>query len=373
MSNNNEPARRGASMGANVVAGSGNKPSNVGLAELVAINDEIVALVRAGVPLGPGLTSMSGDLSSRLGKIAAQIGQRLDQGAPLDDAVSAEQAGMPPVYAALVRAGLRSGNLAAALEGLSETSRRVLDLRRTVRAALIYPAIVATLAYGLFIFSMAKLQPQFMPSYDELDISSNWAVQCLGWASANVATWWPLPLIAATLGGAALWATSRRMLTNTSSSTNTRWPARISPLWRMLHESRQAVFADMLALLIEHSSPLTEAILLAAATTGDRRWERECGRLVDRIRGGRITPSLASEYASLLTWTIADARSPLRLSRLLRGHADIARRRANRLAEWHRIYLPIILTVVIGGGAVALYSLSMLGPWFHMLDILSNV
>ena len=43
------------------------------LDQLIALNDEIAALVRAGVPLDRGLRSLGEDLPGRLGRFARQL------------------------------------------------------------------------------------------------------------------------------------------------------------------------------------------------------------------------------------------------------------------------------------------------------------
>lgn len=47
--------------------GGGGARGDLSLDDLAALNDEIVALVRAGLPLEPGLTGARRDLRGRLG------------------------------------------------------------------------------------------------------------------------------------------------------------------------------------------------------------------------------------------------------------------------------------------------------------------
>jgi len=50
--------------------------------DLIALNDEIISLDRAGVPLGRGLLNLSGDLPGQLARHAREIGERIDEGQP---------------------------------------------------------------------------------------------------------------------------------------------------------------------------------------------------------------------------------------------------------------------------------------------------
>ena len=95
-------------------------PSGAGrisIDELAALNDEIAALVRAGVPLDRGLLGAGTDLPGGLRRITTALGKRLSRGESLPEALEAESRSIPPLYRAVVEAGARSGRLAVALEG----------------------------------------------------------------------------------------------------------------------------------------------------------------------------------------------------------------------------------------------------------------
>ena len=110
--------------------------------QLIALNDEIVALTRAGVPLERGLLDLGSDVPGRLGRIATALGERMSRGESLSEALASSGGGVPRVYRAVVEAGLRSGRLPVALEGLSAYARGYAEARRSIGLALWYPLMV---------------------------------------------------------------------------------------------------------------------------------------------------------------------------------------------------------------------------------------
>ena len=86
------------------------EPTSTGLSitldQLAALNDEMAALARAGVPLDRGLLHVGGDLPGRLGRITRDIGQRLEQGETIEQVLSDES--LPTAYRAVVAAGRES-------------------------------------------------------------------------------------------------------------------------------------------------------------------------------------------------------------------------------------------------------------------------
>src|SRR6187399_2138712 len=119
--------------------------------QLIALNDEIATLVRAGLPLELGLRELRGGMPSALGRISYQISERLDSGQPLSKSLAETLPGLPRAYTAVVDAGLKSGNLPRALELLSKFVQQGLDLRQRIKIAFLYPLTGFLLAYALFL------------------------------------------------------------------------------------------------------------------------------------------------------------------------------------------------------------------------------
>ena len=88
----------------------------VTLDDLIALNDEMLALVRAGVPLGQGLADVGHDVRGSLARVTATLATRVERGESLPQALAASGGLFPPLYRAIVEAGIKSGRLPAALE-----------------------------------------------------------------------------------------------------------------------------------------------------------------------------------------------------------------------------------------------------------------
>src|SRR5690606_25642724 len=88
-------------------------------------------------------------------------------GRRLDEALADPALNVPPVYRAVVAAGLRSGRLPVALESLAESARHVHQLRSTVVLAMIYPLLLVTVAYSLLVLLLTVVLPAFELVYEQ--------------------------------------------------------------------------------------------------------------------------------------------------------------------------------------------------------------
>ena len=339
------------------------------LEQLIALNDEIAALVRAGVPLEGGLAALGADLPGRLGRATAMLAERIERGESLSQALAQHAQSFPPVYRAVVEAGLRSGHLPVALEGLAGAGRRLAEARRAVGAAFVYPLIVFLVAWGLFVLFTTKIAPIVAPAFRSFDTPGSGLLAALARWGESAQTWGvAVPVVLVLVAGAWWLATARPAL------VQSRWSGLLMGWvpWtrRMLRSLRTATLAEVLALLVEHDVPLDEALELAGAASGDARTVRATRGLADAVRRGEPLSGAAGGIAAfppLLRWLMCAGARRGTLVAALRHAAETYRSRALRQADMIRLMLPLVLTVVIGGAVVVAYALLLLGPWFSLL------
>lgn len=340
---------------------------SITLDELVALNDEIIALVRAGVPLEQGLVSLGTDLPGRLGALADSLGRRLEAGESLTGMLDDSGDGLPRVYRAVVAAGIRSGKLPSALEGISTAARRAAELRRVMIVSLVYPIVVLMVASFLFLFTALKTAPVVRGVYEMLGVERPWWYEWMFRATqlgpeVIVGFWFVTVLV----GGVWLYRSSR-------ASTISHLSARGLPtVSRVLHVGRMATFADLLAMMVEQQVPLDEAVVLAAEASGDRMLVKSSGIIAGRIRGGERAGPLPEGFPPLLGWLLNSGTQRDLLAKSLRKTADSYRRRALNMGSWLTVYLPIILSAGVGGTIAMLYVLIVMAPFYNLLFQLSG-
>ncbi len=353
--------------------------TSMSLDDLVVLNDEIASLVRAGVPLELGLSSWGGDLSGPLRKTAATLGESVSQGRSLSDALADESLDIPPTYRAVVAAGLRSGRLPAALESLTETARHVHQLRNAVVLAMIYPLLLVTLAYALFVLLLTVVLPAFVAVYEANPPGYLVALQRVGqFATASI----PIPLTGlgiplALVPPLALWGVAVVWWLR-SQQAMVLSPGRAGGLWRWLPlagriigRARAASLAEIFGLLIDHDVPLPEAVRLAATCTNDPLLARNAAAVASRIEAGELPSPEALQSAGLppvLALLISTGARQQTLVSLARHVAGNGRRRVEQDIAWLRDWLPVGLIVTIGTAIGVVYCLTFFVPFSQLMQ-----
>ncbi|WP_165251444.1 type II secretion system F family protein [Paludisphaera soli] len=344
------------------------------VAELVALNEEIAALVRAGSPLEAGLGRTSGELPGRLRGVAAALADRMKRGQSLVEALDAEGAAIPPLYRAVVEAGARTGDVSAALGGMSRYLRGFAEARDAVGLALWYPLVVASLAYALFLGVVVVLAPRFGEAFASLGLPTTRALALVESIGRTAWIWWPIwPIVLAAV--AAAWFRSGRASRLDASS----WTfLGLFPWMRSLvRDYQSAGFAELLALLLENRVAYPKAVALAAEATGNAALIAEARTLAAALESGSsaeraIAGGVFRSFAPMLRWVLAHGHSEGSLVHSLRNLAPMYRSRATYKADKLRVLLPSILILVVGMTATLLYAFTLFLPLSGMMNELAG-
>ncbi len=353
------------------------KTAPISLEHLILLNDEIASLTRAGIPLDKGLFALGNDLPGRLGHAAVTLAKSLEQGHSFEEAITQHGRQFPPVYRAVVEAGMRAGRLPAAFESLADAIGRIRDARRAVAAALAYPLMIAAVAWGFFVFYIIFIAPRMIAAFELHGPVANTLTNLITALGQTVQYWGPGVPLLVFLVSAFWWRYSAR------GSLAQPWWSVLLLGWcpwigRMLRAARRSTFVDILTLLVRNDVPLDEALLLAAEASGDARMIRAVGPLAKAITSGEYSSQGCSSsdlktagLPPLLSWIMSSGGPRGTLLSALEHAAEIYHRRARHYAETARLMVPIVLSLVIGGSVTLAYALVMFVPYVSLLKTIA--
>lgn len=332
---------------------------------IVAFNAELEALVRAQVPLERGLAAAASDYRGRLGQTIRAVAGRLEAGDRLSEAVAEASRAMPEIYRAVIEAGVRSGRLAEALQGLTQIGQAQIEARRAITLAFFYPLLVLALGYALFLGCLAEVLPRFLSASVELGLNRSPVATWGERLSQTMAYWGPVPPLIG-VGLLLIWVGAGRSRSLNSSRRVDSAVSLIPWVGRILANYRTANFADLLAHLIDHEVPLDGAVRLAGDAAGSGGLRQAAAQFADRLATGHTSatnPSAAIKgFPPLIAWMLTANDRQATLAPGLRHLGTAYRRKADRQADAFQILLPGLLLLTIGAGTVLAYGLLLFIP-----------
>src|SRR6185295_15947420 len=165
------------------------------------------------------------------------------------------------------------GRLPAALEGISQSARRTAQLRWTISMAILYPLIVMTVGYCLFIFTVTRIAPVMAATLADHGSPDNPVQKTLIWLGQTVPLWGIAVPVLVLAWFAWLWWRAGRVAAGVELPSLFSFGA-VSTMLKMRRAGRLAAMCDCLALLTEYGVPLQEAVPLAGKITSSKPLEQ---------------------------------------------------------------------------------------------------
>ena len=122
---------------------------------------QLAGLVGSGLPVERALTALADESESeRQRELVAHLKSEVNAGSPFARALATAPREFDEIYRAVVAAGEQSGALGAVLDRLADDLEAQHALRARLMGAMLYPAIVSTVALVIVIVLMTYVVPQ---------------------------------------------------------------------------------------------------------------------------------------------------------------------------------------------------------------------
>jgi|GEM_PF-1732017 len=345
------------------------------LDDLAAWNDQLDALVQAGVPIDMGFRVRKDEIKETLRRIQDVVARRVGQDGSIDDALASEHDEVPSVYRSIMRLGLRSGDVAAAVAADSRMAASVERMRGVSRSSLLYPMIVCGLVYFGLIGMSFVLAPVVESIYGDLGTDVETGPLGLRIAHSVRATrpyWAPVPPLLFVIWAGSRLRRARYADRPSADFEGTPWiPGRS----RTIALERWANLAEAMAALLERGDSLEESFRLASGAWGGASGPADLQAIADTMRHGAMpddAPAVANRLPPFLSWAIWHAEpTPGRIG-ALRMASEIYAIAARRNTERLRTAAPMIACAVVGGAATGLYALAIFLPVAELIKHLAS-
>lgn len=133
---------------------------------LTTFTRQLATLLDAGLPLVRALRTLERQTKDVLEKrVIGAVGDAVEGGMTFSESLGSQPKSFDRLYCNMVRAGEASGAMEQVLTRLAEYMEKAAKLRAKVKAALVYPIVVISIALlitaGLMIFIVPKFQKMF--------------------------------------------------------------------------------------------------------------------------------------------------------------------------------------------------------------------
>ena len=345
------PVRADPIQGRSGEAGSRWRPGRGKLAagELALVSHELGTLLHAGLPVDRALTVLA-PLAGKpmLRAFVSRTLEKVRSGATLAEALEQQSDVLPSYYVGMVRAGESSNSLGPIFDRLAQLLNRTKNVQESVRAALLYPAIVLVVATFTIAILLTVVVPQFRPMFESVGATlplSTRAIIAVGDIVREF--WWAFLLAPVGLAIAFRYHYQQKAGRIFWDAILLRLPI-IGALSLKLDVAR---FARTLGTLLQSGIVELNALAIARTTLANRAVANallDAGTRLRRGDGWSTTLRDSGTFPELAVQLIQVGEESGQLDAMLIQTGDIFDNEAQRLLERSLTLLVPVITIVLG-------------------------
>ena len=340
----------------------------VKLKDLAVFSRQFATMIASGLTLLRSLKILAEQtenptLSEVVGKVAAAI----EGGKSLSEAL-AEHDQFPKLYVAMVRAGETAGTLDQVLVRIADTLEKDLALRKEVKSALTYPAVVLVLAILLTIVMLLFIVPTFVGMFDTLGGQLPLPTRVLLLLSNTVRhLWFALFLVPFGAWQAFLRARKHPKVRPQLDALKLRVPV----LGNLFSKLAIARFTRNLSTLLHAGVPILLALEITADTVDNAVISRAVDDVRGAVRGGQsVAKPLANHpvFPPMVVQMVGVGEETGALDEMLGRIADFYDREVEATTDSLTAALEPIMIAILGG-IVGAMVIALYMPMFKIFEL----
>jgi type IV pilus assembly protein PilC len=337
--------------------------------ELAIFSRQLSTMISSGMSILRSLYVLEEQTESKfLKETIIAVRKDVEAGLSLSDAMARHPKVFNPLFVAMTQAGEAGGVLEDALMRVADQLQKDAALRRQIKSAMVYPALVIVFAVAVMMALVAFLVPVFVGVFKQFGGELPKLTQVSVFLSHMViGYWWAM------FGSAAVIAVTFIKWKKTSWGRK-QWdhfrlhvPMKIGSIVQQVSVAR---WSRTLSSLTAAGVPLLQALEITGKTGGNSAIEEAMDGVIASVkRGGTIAAPLAAApiFPSMVTHMVGVGEETGALDAMLGRVAEFYEEQVEASVKALTSILEPIMIIVIGG-IVGFIVISMYLPLFEVYN-----
>ncbi len=321
---------------------------------------QLATMIDAGLPLVQSLDILAKQEENEVFReVIQQVKSEVEGGATLAAALQKHPTVFDNLYVNLVVAGEQAGTLDVIFNRLATHIEKMEELKKKIRSALVYPAMIVTVAIGVTIVLLLFVVPTFKKLFEDVGASLPMPTQIV----INISNFFKSSILFVFGFMVGMVVIFRRYYKTENGKRRIDDILLKLPIFgELIRKVAIARFARTLATLVSSGVPILEALNIVAGTAGNKIVEEAIlkGR-VSISEGQTISQPLSESgvFPMMVTQMIAVGETTGSLELMLNKVADFYEAEVDvavaTLSSMLEPMLMIFLGVVVGGLVISMY------------------
>jgi type IV pilus assembly protein PilC len=252
--------------------------------DLVVFSRQLATMVDASIPLVTALDILGEQAENAVfGEVIKKVRNDVEAGASLSDALSRSREVFSPLFVNMAKAGESSGMLDEILDRVATYMEKTSVLQKKIKTALIYPAVVSVMAFGITLLLMLKVVPVFKEIFSGFGAELPKATLTLIAISDGLRRYF---FLAAAAVAAAVFLAARYISTDVGRLKFDSLLLRLPVFGALFRKVAISKFTRTLSTLIKSGVSILAALEIVAKTAGNKAVELAVNDVHTNVREG---------------------------------------------------------------------------------------
>jgi type IV pilus assembly protein PilC len=337
--------------------------------DLAVMTRQLATMVQSGMTILRALYVLEAQTENKqLQEAIVAVRKDVEAGLPLSDALERHPNIFDPLFVNMTRAGETGGMLDESLIRVADQLEKADSLRRQVKSAMTYPAVVLTFAGGVLLALVAFLVPVFIGVFKQFGGSLPPITKVTVMLSQAITGYWYVMF-----GGvfAAVWAFRKWKKSEKGRPQWDRFRLRVPmKIGDIVQKIALARWSRTLSALVSAGVPLLHALDITGKTAGNHVIEQAMAGVIESVKsGGTIADPLkeSSVFPAMVSHMVSVGEETGSLDTMLSKIADFYEDQVDAAVKSLTSILEPVMIVIVGG-IVGFIVISMYLPLFKVYD-----
>lgn len=339
--------------------------------DIVIFTRQFATMIDAGLPLVQALDILSSQVENKtLGETLSQVKVDVESGATYADALKKHPRIFSELYVNMVAAGEAGGILDTILNRLAAYIEKAMKLKKKVKGAMVYPAVVTSIAVLVIAVIMIFVVPTFSKMFAQLGGTLPLPTRIIINMSNFIAGIGGLLSAGAIVAFVVFFVQFRR--TEKGKYITDRILLKLPILGTLLNKVAVAKFTRTLGTLISSGVPILDGLDITAKTSGNKVIEYAIIDVRKGVVGGKTLAepiTKAQVFPPMVTHMIAVGESTGALDAMLAKIADFYDDEVDATVSNLTAMMEPMLMVFLGG-TVGFIVVAMYLPIFKLITLI---
>jgi type IV pilus assembly protein PilC len=345
--------------------------SGVGSKDKLFFIRNLRVMTVAGVSLPRAIGTLAEQAKNKnFKKALAKIQEKIIHGQSLSQSMQEYPEIFPEIFQNMVKVGEESGTLEQVLNNLSLQLEKQQELKSKIVSALIYPLVVLSAMVGIGFLMLIIVVPQLAETFAELELTLPFTTRIVIWLGTTAKQYWYLlPIVIFGL----VFIIRQILKLKSGKRLFDKLFLKLPALSKLVRETSSASFARTLSSLTASGVPLIKSLEIIAGTLGNVYFKDSLLEAVEQIKKGiKLSEALKPYndlYLPIVIQMVEIGEETGETSQILNQLATFLEDEVtNATKNLASIIEPLLMLVV--GGAVGFFAISMIQPMYSMLEAL---